>query len=498
MLFLLGVLRLGAACARGQEAAPVVASVGLEGRAAADEAELRPLLPVKPGDPYDQARVVLSTDTIASFYQARGYLEARASVRVELSSGTARLRFSVAEGPRYAFGRTSVQGLSTLPERVVLRELPWKAGDPYDRRELFKAQGRIFGLSLFDDVNVEASTTPARTADVLITVRERPMKWIKAGVGYGAVERERLSLIFTHYNFLARAYRLDLQSTWTHISVEHKLEFLNRSVFDSKVEHRAQLSWRRETQPGYDLEKTLQSYSLGRRFEPSLQATAALRIETDLIFRVDPAIAAVTPGLSRIRALSLTLNRDTSNDPFYPATGTRSTVALERSGGVLGGNVHYNKVSASSTRYQRLLGPLIGVGSANAGWVREFSPSTEVPTFDRFFMGGANSVRGYRERGIGPKDPQDSPVGGNVALGASAELRFPLIGQLYGAAFLDGGQAGFFFKDVRPSAWQFGTGAGLRFRTPVGPFRLDVGFKLSPTADELQRWRLHLSLGEAF
>ncbi|MBV9080648.1 MAG: BamA/TamA family outer membrane protein, partial [Elusimicrobia bacterium] len=113
-------------------------------------------------------------------------------------------------------------------------------------------------------------------------------------------------------------------------------------------------------------------------------------------------------------------------------------------------------------------------------------------------MGGGTTVRGYRERGIGPKSPEGDPLGGIRQLGGSAELRYPIISRLRGAIFIDGGQVGDHWDDVRPRHWKWGAGTGIRFLTPVGPFRLDWGHKLNHDPDDRSRYRFHFSLGESF
>jgi len=140
---------------------------------------------------------------------------------------------------------------------------------------------------------------------------------------------------------------------------------------------------------------------------------------------------------------------------------------------------------------------MVAALSARGGVIRAFAPSTGVPVYKKFFLGGGDSVRGYAERHLGPMDAQGNPTGGNVMTGANAELRFPIFRQLGGAVFLDGGQTSPDWSRAQPAAWRYGAGSGIRLKTPVGPLRLDLGYKLNPAPGDRSLWRLHLSLGEA-
>ena len=100
---------------------------------------------------------------------------------------------------------------------------------------------------------------------------------------------------------------------------------------------------------------------------------------------------------------------------------------------------------------------------------------------------------------MGPTDASGNPLGGKLLLGASAEFRLPIYKKLRGALFLDGGQVADSLQGAAPRNWKYGAGAGLRYITPVGPIRVDFGYKLNPDKPALaELWRVHLSIGEAF
>lgn len=428
----------------------------------------------------------ITRELVLSYLQNKGYLEAK-------FDGT-----TVDLGPRYMFGETRITGLEKYPEDRLRLDLPYARGQPYERSKLLDLQRKLFGLGLFDDIRISASTGTARDADVLLAVRERPMKWVRAGAGYGSEERERISLILTHNNMFRRGYKFELAGQYSHIWLDWRGSFINRHVFGSRVEQRTDVSWRRENRRGYDLERLLGQAGFAVGLPWRARVETRYKLEQTVLYHLAQDIAVdQSNNRPASSGFGVTLARDSSNDPFEPSRGTRSALLVERVGGYFGGTVDFNRASLAASTY-RGLGPVVVALSGAAGVVREFGDSRTVPIYERFFVGGGNSVRGYRERDIGPKDLEGNPLGGNVLARASLELRFPIWKRLAAALFIDAGQVDPEKGMVAPQFWKAGAGPGLRVKTPVGPLRLDFGYKVNPNPGERALWALHLSLGEAF
>jgi outer membrane protein assembly complex protein YaeT len=476
-----------------------VASVTLSGNLFIQSAEIADYAALRPGAAWTPDLKLLSTQIISSLYRSRGFMEASVSISELAKGASVFLQLEVREGPRYTFGETSVSGLAKLRPETVKKELTYSAGDPYSQQKLLSSQGQLYATNWFETLGTRVSSATAGVMDVEILTEEKPLKWVKGGVGYGSEEKERFSLGVAHNNFLDRGYKLDLGWTVSRISLEYRADFLNRHFLDSRTELRGSSAWRRELREGYDMESVKNTVSLGRRLLADVYGSVQYRLQRTLTYNVDPSISAETPSLSRIRSAAVSFNRDTTDDFFYPSRGLRSELTLERSGGLWGGDINLYRASLRNTAYHRLFDDVTGLLSARWAFVRETGPTPDVPIYERLFYGGANSVRGYAERGVGPADASGNPLGGKVLLGASAELRFPIYKKLRGALFTDGGQVADSLRGAAPRRWQYGAGAGIRYRTPVGPIRADFGYKLNPDRPiSPDLWRLHLSIGEAF
>jgi outer membrane protein insertion porin family len=147
--------------------------------------------------------------------------------------------------------------------------------------------------------------------------------------------------------------------------------------------------------------------------------------------------------------------------------------------------------------YKEIMSNLVLAGSLKGGFAQGYLRTNELPIVERFFLGGRSTVRGYDQDMLGPKGKDGNPIGGNVFLMESVELRSSLGKGIGLVAFLDGGNVWLDIKDVNPSDIKFTTGLGIRYKTPVGPLRIDYGIKLQKEKGE-SSGEIHFSIGHAF
>ncbi|MEJ2722703.1 MAG: outer membrane protein assembly factor, partial [bacterium] len=224
------------------------------------------------------------------------------------------------------------------------------------------------------------------------------------------------------------------------------------------------------------------------------------------------------------RLIASTVSHDTRNFIMDPRSGGYRELRLDLAGGLLGGDNDFYSANTALQKYWPWSRSVVAV-RARIGYASAYggSKDTGVPVENRYFTGGSNSVRGFRENSLGPRELIPTPegrleltnVGGDVLLVTNAELRFPLplLSRLRfsAAAFFDGGNAwaslsDISWRDFRPTApkdevqptdYWYSLGAGLRYNTPVGPIRLDLGFPIKKDK-YTESYRLHLSLGQIF
>ena len=153
---------------------------------------------------------------------------------------------------------------------------------------------------------------------------------------------------------------------------------------------------------------------------------------------------------------------------------------------------------ASLAGYLPLFARSVLAGRAAAGVARPLGDSPDLLPNKRFYSGGANRMRGFRRRKLGPLDEEGAPLGGEAKTEFSLEGRFPLFWRFRGALFFDAGAVWSDREAVRPEDLRTAAGPGLMVRTPVGPIRADLGYRITDRAVDQPRWVFHLSIGNPY
>jgi outer membrane protein insertion porin family len=240
---------------------------------------------------------------------------------------------------------------------------------------------------------------------------------------------------------------------------------------------------------------------LGKRLAEYIRGDLVYKLERDEIRDVSATASQAIKdeeGVFDVSSLEGALTRDTRNSPIYPTRGMRNSVSAEVAGGFLGFDRDFTKYVTRHSLYVSLPLSLVLRLSGQAGVVEEFGDSEDVPLFERFFLGGANTIRGFDFRDVGPKDEFGEPVGGESMIMGSVELTFPIIEKLRGAVFYDTG-------NVYLEAWEFelgdlraGAGVGIRLELPIGPIRLDYGWPIDRDEFQDSEGRFDFNIGYSF
>jgi outer membrane protein insertion porin family len=481
-------------------------------------------LSLRPGAQINKAAFDQSKALLLKLLQDAGYARAQVipETEVDTEAHTATVTFTLASGTRTTFGHVTIKGAQQVKEQTIRRKLTFREGQIYSDKELTTSADAIYELGMFQAVtphplNFEEADAPL---DVEMEVRERKPHFVQVGFGYSTVERFRLQAEWTHRNLFGGAQRLTLagkmssfeQTFETRLRLPYFLE--RRTIFTQTLfvynQHEINtdptglsdaLFKIEDPHPNFDLFRVGGESRIGHQFTRTLSGFTGLELSLNNFYNVNTS--ALTPA-EREAAKDYLLflqfvemRWDTSDNPLNPTRGLLLRGKVEHANSALLSDVSFAKLTLEVRHYRRLWWKVILATRLEIGGIQPYGDTTEVPFNVRFFAGGPGSVRGFAVNRLGPLDAEGEPLGGNSLLEGSLELRFPLFGVFGGALFVDFGNV---FSDAftyRLSELRYAVGPGVRYNTPIGPLRLDIGFIVDRRPDET--WgRVELSIGQAF
>ena len=582
--------------------AVVVDSVVVEGtEGIVDPDSLEAELPLQAGELFHLGRFLASADTVRRALRRRGhaYAEVLRNYGVDTIQDRATAWLVAVPGPRVVIDSVIVEGLDVLGRGTVMRHVTFEEEDLLRLSQLGESQRNLYELEMiqFAVVNIAPDSlqlTPAdsTTATILVQVVEAPEHVVELSAGFGTIECMRTTGQWTDRSFLAGARRLSLTGSLTRIGVGEPTAWVGSSLCDAARDTFATaLDYRLAaelTQPFFITPRN--NIALGawaeRQSEPRLyQRTAqgarfnlthrlgireALTATIEAERRVTEAVPALycyaflvcqpedLEALAKPRwrnAIGASWLRDRADNPVDPRRGYVLRASTQWATPLLGSSYDFVRTSVEGSVYRPLRPGWVLAGRLRAGTFITNATLGEGDDFiapeERFFAGGATSVRGFTRNALGPGiwihanrdglppgeiDPTDEglsasfvPSGGTSVAVASAELRFPspfLSDLTRLAAFVDAGTVGDDPLWQLNSAWVVTPGLGLRIRTPVGPARIDLAYNPYPQPKgplfvpdpetgglqristsfrpgdlgylDLKRFQIHVAVGQAF
>ena len=492
-------------------------------------------LPLKAGSPVDRALLNASREAALDELRDHGYPYAAVRVTDEPGSND-RLRvlhLRAEPGPIAYHGPIDISGNTSVSDRIVRRQLHFRPGTLYRQSRLADSQRRLYSLETFEFVNVEPMQLEARATEIptRVTVTEGKHRKVNFGVGYGTEEQARAEIDWRHVNFFGGARTAGVFARYS--SLDHGLRLNLKQPYFFSRRYSLTLSgqsWHNE-ELAFVLDTIGGRVSVTRHFgrgggpvlgsRPSTTAvftyanehedyTIAEEARADLTLFDDFIARGLNPetgeGRGQRSAISFDLSRNTTENLLDARHGYVASLHLEQAGKWLQGSHDYYEVTAEG-RYYRSLGTraVVAVRARGRSIDAFGSDQSAVPFYKRYFLGGATNVRGWGRFEVSPLNDRGLPIGGATSFDFSTEVRVPIWKNLGGVVFLDGG-------NVRENPWDFSVsdlrydvGPGLRYATPIGPIRVDLGYQLNRIAglrvngeDEPRRFRFHFSIGHAF
>jgi outer membrane protein assembly complex protein YaeT len=494
--------------------------------------------PLKEQQPRDRAALQMTRERALDQLRDTGYPYAQVRV-TDTPAGNQRQRiitYQAEPGPLSYFGPIEIVGNTSVSDDVIRRHLLFRPGRRFRLGLVQESQRRLYGLELFEFVNVErvvpeGRSVPAAEVPTRVTVTEGDHRKLNFGLGYGSEERARVEANWRHVNFFGGARTAGVEARYSRLdrgvrlNLEQPYLFSPRTVLQMSGE-----AWR-SAEPAYRLDTAGARLTVQRRFARGGPVSTSPRVSTlsvgliqswedyeisdealaDLSFRPTLIALRLDPrtgtGGGLLSAIDVDYSRNTTGNLLDAKRGYVFNAHFEAAGRWLSADFKYQEYSIEGRHYLTVANWFVLANRLKLSTIdgEQTEDDISVPFFKRYFLGGSSSLRGWGRFEVSPLSGSGLPIGGHSMLEASTEFRVPVWGNLSLVLFADAGNA---WADK----WTFDAndllvdvGPGLRYNTPIGPVRFDIGYQLTRLEGllvkgepEKRRFRMHFSIGQAF
>lgn len=475
--------------------------------------------PVRPtmlvGEIFTPRGLQADIDAIRDFYGARGYVDTwiRPERIPNTERGTMDLVYHVMDEDRgkSTIEKIEIQGNLKTKDKVIRRELAVSPGETFDMVRVRISKGRLEQMQYFDKVETEIEDTDVPSAkNLIINVEEGSTGNIELGAGFSSIDslfgfvgyREGNFDLFNPPYFRGGGQKLRMGATVGLRKKDYIISFiepwfLNRRLALGVDLYHSEMNYYSDL---YDFTQTGARLSLTKALPYNFVGTLSYTIENiglDNVSDEAPVVIQQEPRNRLVSKIGASLAYDTRNNALMPNRGQRTEILTEVAGGPLGAEADFFKWELRSSWYfPGFFEGHIWEVMGRTGVVEPYGDSDRVPLFDRYFLGGVHTLRGYRFRQISPRDiPTGEPIGGGTMYFGSVEYSIPIIERLRFALFYDIGNVSLDAYDWDPD-YSDNWGMGIRLNIPrLGPLRLDYGIPISHDEYSSGKGRFQFSAG---
>ncbi|MFW6323708.1 MAG: outer membrane protein assembly factor BamA [Desulfovibrionales bacterium] len=452
---------------------------------------------------FDRSVLRSDTQSLADFYTNFGYAFAEADVNLDKNpeEKTIGVAYVLNKDRKVFIRRVLIEGNTKTRDNVIRRLLLLGDGDQFSGYRLRRSNQRLMKLDYFETVTIDTVPTQSPSElDLKVKVKEKPTGMLSLAAGFSTLENFFFSGQVKERNLFGRGYDIGLRGTFGGRTISYDISFWNPRYKDSKLGLGFDLYLREQDYDDYDKDSlggVLKfAYPLGEYtrlfWHYRLEQYEISDIDEDANDRIWDF-----EGANLSSALYSAITRDTTNRRLNPSRGTINTLSAEYAGGLIGGDDDFVKYKYDTSYYRPLFWETVFHWHAQFGYVHE-NGGGEIPPFERFYLGGINSVRGYEAREISPEDEDGEDIGGDKQFFTNFEFLFPISSDLglMGLTFFDAGEAWdddeSFDMDLYKSV-----GVGIRWYSPLGPLRFEYGYPLDELDGE-REGKFEFSIGQFF
>lgn len=471
-----------------------IGKVDIDGDLLFEKSSIMKKLRIREGDIFKASNLRHDILYITSLYSNYGYLFANVDPRTFIHPEQRKVdvTFYIEKGNMVYVDRINISGNTKTRDKVIRREMRIGEGDLYSDSRVKLSHRRLYALGFFEDVRITYDVKGSDKVDLNVNVKEGRTGSFSAGIGFSSVENFIATAQASIGNFLGYGQVLKFSFEFGSRRQLYNLAFYDNYFLDTYWSAGIELYNFEYRYVDFSKKSTGGSIRLGYLIGEFTRFYIAYRYEVAQIKSVYGE-EGFTVQEGATSSLSLIVTRDTRNHPFDPSRGTYTSIRTEFAGGILGGEFDFTKVSFTHRRYYNPLWKFVIMLGVRVGYGFELH-FHRLPYSERYFLGGIDTVRGYDFYSLGPErktllnplDPFSITIfmhsGGNKMVVFNTELLFPLIEEagIKWVFFFDAGQT---YSEEDPMdlrKLRMGWGFGIRWFTPIAPFRFEWGFPINP------------------
>ncbi len=477
-----------------------VGSVDVTGTHVLPVEEVRRQIVLKTGDAFSRAKVRQTINRITRLYSTIGRASAEVNpvVNQDAAARKVNLTLEITEGPEVFVERINISGNVRSNEKILRREIPMAEGDLFTSQKLDRAKQKLVNLGYFD--TVDTTTTPGSSKDKIIVgieVKERSTGLFSLGGGFSSVDGFLGTVDLSQQNFLGKGWELFLRIRGGAKTQQGTIGFTEPWLFDRPLSAGFDIFNNRRIFTEYTVDNLGGDVRLSHPFLDFSRWNLSYRLTRD---RISDVTDSASDALRREKGDHVTslvegaVSRDTRDNVFVPTKGSLASLTLDVAG--LGGDSKFMKTIGNVSYFQPVIWGTVLAGRVEGGYGFGFGDN-DLPLFERFYLGGPNSVRSRKLRQISPVDDSGARIGGTSEALLNVEYIIPLFFGVRFATFFDAGNVYGFTKDFDLTDLRKGAGVGFRWQSPFGPIRLDWAYNLDRKSGE-SRDQFHFSVGSPF
>ncbi|MBK1882118.1 outer membrane protein assembly factor BamA [Luteolibacter pohnpeiensis] len=469
--------------------------------------ELYPALTLNGNDAYSSKKMRADVTMIRSYYGSRGYADAQ--VRPEITDAgpnQVNIKYFVTEGSRFRVGQVHIEGNTKTKDKVIRREIPLEPGDWFNSVELETTKNRLTNLQYFSEVQATGSPGGSGYRDVNVLVEEKSTGTVGVGVGFSSIDSvvgflnlEQANFdLFNPWNFTGGGQRFAMNLRLGSERTDFSISLTEPWFMDKKLALGGELFYRQSDYFSDEYQQTNVGAAISLRKPLTEKSSVKLeyRLENiDIDVDSDVPVASVfhdDDGKYVRSAVSLDYIYDNRDSTLLPRVGHRFDASASLAGGPFGGDVDTFTLSLRGQKYWNLKWDSIFSINGELAFVDSVK-GDRVPVFDRLFLGGGRTLRGFEFRDVGPRDNPggtDEAIGGKSLGYVSFEYTVPIIETVRAAVFYDTGFVNSGAWDPAPDDLYSDVGIGIRLTLPAisqVPLALDYAVPVSSPDDEADK-----------